>query len=248
MINILTLKIGTKYSADYVNRLYSGMKRNTSIDFNFYCYTEDSDGLFSDIIVVPLENPDDLKLQWHKLEFHNSGFANIKNGELCLILDIDWIIINNIDDILNHKLPKKQFGCFERWWSNRRNWCKINGGFQMYNMGDTQHLYDTFIEKPNYWQEYFINNKQADGPINGEQNFIDMHVDDNRHWFPMKWFAKYSIDEYRRIQSNWHNEINREDPYYIDNEFSNSIKMVHFSNSSNMIENYKDLWIKKYWL
>ena len=247
-MNILTLKVGTKYDYRYVNNLYEGLKANSTVNFNFYCYTDDHKNLNKNIITIPITNVEKYKLQWHKLEFHNSGFANIKSGETCLILDIDWIIINNMNDILNHKLSKRQFGCFERWWSNRRNFCKINGGFQMYNMGDTQHLYDIFTEKPNHWQEFFINNGYAEGPVNGEQNFIDMHIDNNRHWFPMEWFAKYSPDEYRKIQSNWHYEINNKDPYYIDNEFSDSIKMIHFSNSNNMIENYKDSWIKKYWI
>tara|TARA_B100001057_G_scaffold399508_1_gene410428 strand:- start:691 stop:1434 length:744 start_codon:yes stop_codon:yes gene_type:complete len=247
-MNILTLKIGKKYSAKYVNNLYEGLIRNTTKSFNFYCYTDDTKNLNKNIITVPIANTEKYKLQWHKLDFHNNGFANIESGETCLILDIDWIIINNINEIINHKLLDNQFGCFERWWSNKRNYCKINGGFQMYNMGDTQHLYDTFNIKPDYWQEYFINNGEAEGPVNGEQNFIDMHVSDNRYWFPMKWFAKYSLDEYRKIQSNWHNEVNNEDPYYIDNQFSESIKMIHFSNSNNMIENYKDSWIKKYWI
>ena len=41
MIHILTLKVGTKYSADYVNKLYNSIKRNTTKEFKLYCYTED---------------------------------------------------------------------------------------------------------------------------------------------------------------------------------------------------------------
>ena len=33
MIHILTLKVGTKYSVDYVNRLYNSIKRNTQGQF-----------------------------------------------------------------------------------------------------------------------------------------------------------------------------------------------------------------------
>ena len=51
-MNILTLKVGDKYSPDYVNRLYKGFKRNSSVPFDFYCYTENSDGLDDNISVI----------------------------------------------------------------------------------------------------------------------------------------------------------------------------------------------------
>jgi hypothetical protein len=247
IINILTLKVGTKYPAVYVNKLYNSIKRNTTVDFKFFCYTEDPTDLGPNINVIPLEDPAELKLQWHKLKFHNTGFAGISTGETCLILDIDWIITNNMDDILSFKLEPGVFGCFERWWSNRRNWCKINGGFQMYLMGDTQHLYDTFFEKPTYWQDYYISIGEAEGPVNGEQNFIDKHVGDKRHWFPMSWFAKVRAEEYKKIQLNWHLDVNSDEPYYMGGNFADSIKMVHFSNSANQMHLIDESWINDYW-
>lgn len=102
MINILTLKVGDKYGPDYVNNLYNSIKRNTSVEFNFYCYTEDPTGLNENIRIVTLENPDLYYKQWHKMCFHKDNFGGIKTGEKCLILDIDWIITGNIDDILNY--------------------------------------------------------------------------------------------------------------------------------------------------
>lgn len=246
-VNILTLKIGDRYGPEYVNRLYNGIKRNSTIPFNFFCYTEDPTGLDDAIVIIPIENPDKLKLQWHKLEFHKTGFANIDLGASCLILDIDWIIIDNIDKILNHSLDRGQFGCFERWWSNKRNFCKLNGGFQMYRMGDTQHLYDIFFSDPEKWQEYFIQRGEAEGPVNGEQNFIDLHASDNRHWFPMDWFAKYREEEYYKIQQNWHLDVNNTEPYYLAGEFCNSIKMIHFSNSTNLIHTINEEWVQDHW-
>ena len=46
---VLCLKHGTKYSADYVNRLYNMVKRNCRIDYEFVCMTEDANGLDSNI-------------------------------------------------------------------------------------------------------------------------------------------------------------------------------------------------------
>ena len=227
MIHILTLKVGTKYGSEYVNNLYRSIKKNSTTPFTLYCYTEDSTGLDEDIAIVPLEDPSEFSLQWHKVKFHKINFAGIPTGEKCLILDIDWIVTGNMDSILNYQLPKRTFGCFERWWSNLRHLCKINGGFQMYYMGDTH----------------------PDGPVNGEQNFIDMHVELDREWLPMKWFAKWQEDDWLKIQKNWNEDVSKHEPYYMGGDFAESIKMVHFSNADNLIIEAmeKHEWINDFW-
>lgn len=246
-MNILTLKVGSKYSSVYVNRLYNSIKRNSTVDFKFYCYTEDPEVLDKDIIIVPIEDPLEFKLQWHKLKFHQEGFGGIPNGEKCLILDIDWIITGEMDDILLYPLPPKHFGCFKRWWSNRLDDCMINGGFQMFYMGDTDYLWQTFSSNPGHWQEHYINIGEAKGPVNGEQNFIDQHVIQDRSWFPMEWFAKYNDEEIVKIQYNWQTIVGKDEPYYLGGEFDECIKMVHFSNADNNMELIKDQWINNFW-
>lgn len=249
-MNILTLKVGTKYSSEYVNKLYSSIERESTVPFKMYCYTEDPTGLRDEIVVVPIEDPNEFALQWHKLKFHKTGFAGILEGEQCLILDIDWIITGSMDEILLHQLEDGQFGCFERWWSNLRHFCKINGGFQMYRMGDTNHLWEKFSADPEYWQSYYVNNGFAVGPVNGEQNFIDQHAGDNRYWFPMRWFAKYHDEEWPKIQKNWHRDVDSSEPYYMGGDFCEDIKMVHFSNSENLIHKVADHheWVSQYWI
>jgi len=255
MINILTLKVDTKYSAEYVNRLYNSIKRNTTAEFKFYCYTENPVDLLPEICIIPIEHPNKFKLQWHKLIFHKTGFANIPIGQKCLILDIDWVILNNIDCILQYDLPSNHLGCFERWWSNRRNWCKLNGGFQMFYMGETNYLWEEFIKNPEHWQDYFIRIGEAVGPVNGEQNFIDKHTI-NKEWLPMKWFAKYVSEALEpgtmaKLQTNWHTDVNNRDPFYLAGEFAESIKMVHFSDAYNLIHlnnTQEDDWINDVWI
>ena len=44
---VVCLKYGDKYSADYVNKLYNGVKRNLTVPFEFVCYTEDPKGIRS---------------------------------------------------------------------------------------------------------------------------------------------------------------------------------------------------------
>ena len=53
-ISILTVKWGTRYGPDYVNKLYAGILRNTSWDVVFYCFTDDGKGLHENIKVIEL--------------------------------------------------------------------------------------------------------------------------------------------------------------------------------------------------
>ena len=51
MIHVNCVRWGTKYSIDYVNRLYNMVKRNLPAEFTFYCQTDDTHGMDSNIAV-----------------------------------------------------------------------------------------------------------------------------------------------------------------------------------------------------
>ena len=53
MIHVICSKWGDKYSADYINKLYNMVKRHLPAEFKFYCQTEDTDGLDSNIEILP---------------------------------------------------------------------------------------------------------------------------------------------------------------------------------------------------
>ena len=52
--NVICIKWGTLFGPEYVNRLYSGVRRNIEAKVNFFCMTENADGLHPDIKVLPL--------------------------------------------------------------------------------------------------------------------------------------------------------------------------------------------------
>ena len=61
--NILCLKHGQKYNADYVNKLYNMVSRNITVPFTMHCITEDRDGINPNINIIPLPKiPQDLNL------------------------------------------------------------------------------------------------------------------------------------------------------------------------------------------
>lgn len=98
-VNIVTMKWGTRYGAEYVNKLFGGVSRNLSLPFNFICFTDDNTGLAEGIISHPIPEmdlePPKLYKGWRKLCLFKAGLP--VDGK-CLFLDLDIIITDSLDD------------------------------------------------------------------------------------------------------------------------------------------------------
>jgi hypothetical protein len=57
VLNVVCVKYGTKYGADYVNKLYWGVKQHLKVPYTFTCFTENAEGLDEEIRVQPLKHP-----------------------------------------------------------------------------------------------------------------------------------------------------------------------------------------------
>ena len=75
-VKIICLKWGTKYPAEYVNRLYRMVNNHLAIPFEFYCITENADGLYSEVNVLDLEIEEGLKGWWYKLQLFKKDFMD----------------------------------------------------------------------------------------------------------------------------------------------------------------------------
>ena len=95
-MNIVCVKWGTKYGPDYVNKLYSMVQRNMSIDFQFFCYTDDVNGLDSEIHTIPIES--DLVEWWPKIDL-----LNIMTRGETILFDLDVVILNPLERLCSTK-------------------------------------------------------------------------------------------------------------------------------------------------
>lgn len=96
--NVVCLKWGTKFDSEYVNRLYRMVKHNLTIPFRFVCFTDDANGLDSQIETFPIPEMSFVtgpERGWKKLSVFNKQLGNLEGKALCL--DVDVVIINNID-------------------------------------------------------------------------------------------------------------------------------------------------------
>ena len=92
-VRIITVKWGTKYDADYVNKVYAGIKRYTQRPFTFICFTDNKEGL--DENIEPREQIEDWKGWWGKATIFSKvhGFGEGLN----YFIDLDMIISGSLD-------------------------------------------------------------------------------------------------------------------------------------------------------
>lgn len=105
MVNVICLKWGTKYGPEYVNNLYAGIKRNTTLNFKFWCVTEDATGIREEVNILPLPYADQLDSWWNKLSLFSSDLP-FPLGTPLFYVDLDTLITGNIDLILKLNSPK----------------------------------------------------------------------------------------------------------------------------------------------
>lgn len=106
-LNVVTLKWGTRYGAEYVNKLFAGVSRNLTPPFRFICFTDDTAGLAEGIEAFPIPeidlNPPHLYNGWRKLCLFQK---NLPIEGLSLFLDLDIIITGNLDDFFRFEPDK----------------------------------------------------------------------------------------------------------------------------------------------
>ena len=77
-VNIICMKWGDKFPAEYVNRLYGMVERNLSSKFRFVCFTENSDGIRDEVEIQGLPEldlpPGSPERGWRKLTVFKKDF------------------------------------------------------------------------------------------------------------------------------------------------------------------------------
>ena len=176
-INILCVKHGVKYSAEYVNILYSMCKRHCSLDFNFYCLTDDAKGLDKNILVKML--PNNLAGWWSKM-YMFSNKLDIK-GEI-LYMDLDVVIANNIDKLFT--FADDNWAIIRDFLRNQnKTWQKYNSSVIKFTSGDLDKM----------WQDFTIGQADIQRRFRGDQDYIFYWAQKNKKatLFPDEWIQSW---------------------------------------------------------
>jgi len=183
-VNILSLKWGSLYGADYANCLYAGVSRHLSRPFRFLCFTDDPTGLDPRIDAQPLPEIElgrMARTTWLKLGLFQAGLARMTGP--CLFLDLDVIITGSMDPFFDF-MPGKR--CIAQNWvlKHQQLFKKRpdvgNSSIFRFDAGTTQFIVDKF----NAEREWAIDN------FHPPQTYLTYALGE-KHYFPDNLVASF---------------------------------------------------------
>jgi hypothetical protein len=174
---VVCLKYGNKYSAEYVNTLYSMVERNLTVPYEFVCYTEDSTGIDPSITIKPLTLISNVHGWWYKPMFFNPDLG--LKGTI-LFLDLDVIVFRNIDNLFTYEPGKF---CIIRDFTRFviRDYKKFNSSVFRLETGQHSQVYTQFIENP----------KNIVRRFHGDQDWIYSTIQKDFVYWPDEWIQSY---------------------------------------------------------
>lgn len=105
---IICIKWGTKYGADYANKLYGMVSRNITPPFRFVCFTDDTTDVRSEVECQELP-PLDITMPTNTMgKWPKSRLWGEKLGDLTgnvLFLDLDVIVVDSLDPFFEYGKP-----------------------------------------------------------------------------------------------------------------------------------------------
>jgi hypothetical protein len=146
---VLCLKHGTKYSADYVNKLYNMVARHCTLDYEFVCLTDDPADIDYRVKTIPL--PRGISGWWCKPYMFSKDLP--LNGTV-LYMDLDVVIANNIDKLFTwspgHWCTIRDFTR-----AMRPKWHKYNSSVVRFEAGSLDFVWESFNkDKDNIQKRY----------------------------------------------------------------------------------------------
>ena len=185
------------------------VKRNTSFNFNFICFTDDPVGIKqhqeSHIDVRPLPHKG-LNHWWNRMALFKKG---VLTGP-CINIDLDVVIHDNIDELFElddsfYMVKGKKFAC------------RLLGMFEGYN--DCVVKFNA--DKHNFMWEKFIKHKgMFSSQVDNAMTMILKLGNHEHKLFPDEWFWRFWNKDGKTPQSKFcHFSINKSKQGEIDDEF-----------------------------
>ena len=155
--NIICIKWGTLFGPEYVNRLYSGVRRTLRLPVRFLCMTEHRDGLHPDIEVLDLpEEPFRTEMDaalavanrqgaMRKTSLFRQGLVPDLDGPF-LGFDLDVVITGSLDPIWN--LAPGTVAMRHDWVEARKGRPTGHGSVFRFDPAEHGFLYDDLAANP----------------------------------------------------------------------------------------------------
>lgn len=145
MIQVVCLKWGSKFSADWVNRLHNSVSRHLTLPHEFTCFTDCVEGLNAGIKIHHLPENKQITGWWWKLYLFKQGIFS--DTDTVLFFDLDMVIVNNIDDLVTH-LPNKFLGLRDVSRKFTPSQQKLGSAVMRWQANTHAYLWDDFVANP----------------------------------------------------------------------------------------------------
>lgn len=146
MKNVVCIKHGDKYNSKYVNILYNMVKRHATEEFKFYCMTDNTEGILSEIITINFPPNNIFDKWWNKmyaLEYFTEGET--------ILFDLDIIIHGSLKELFDHKT--KDLNVLYASWKNQEFGSEIgntlfNSSVMKWTDDQGKKVSDQFFKEP----------------------------------------------------------------------------------------------------
>jgi hypothetical protein len=150
IVNFITLKWGTKYGPEYVNRLYWTLKNTYSSEFVFHCITDNNRGLDKNIKTIKLKKNFSKVFTIQKIQCMSIGHEIQGNK---VLLDLDILIQNDLYPyLLEYNFYEPRF-CASSWQDKEHVLetihiasCFVNSSFVTWKEDQLDFLYKFYMK------------------------------------------------------------------------------------------------------
>jgi len=175
---IICMKWGSRYGPEFVNRLYTSVKRHTRNITKVYCFTDDTNGINENVIckpMPPISLPNIISLTpWRKLSIWQFPLYNL-TGDV-LFLDLDLVITGNLDQFFDYK--PGHYCVIENWTQLGKN--IGNTSCFRIPVGKYHSIFKHFEDDPvKIWKKYHI-----------EQTYLSDSIKEQIFW-PSAWCKSF---------------------------------------------------------
>ena len=189
---ILCMKWGTKYGADYVNRLYGMVRRHLRGEFRFVCLTDLSTGIRAEVHCLPIPDlalPEGIPERgWKKLTTFAADLHGLKGT--ALFLDLDVVIV---DDITPFFEQPGEFIIIHDW---KRPW-RVTGNSSVYRFELGAH--------PEVLERFRVEHESIRTRLRNEQAWLSevLHQQGRLDYWPQAWCASWKYHCIPRFPLNF---------------------------------------------
>jgi hypothetical protein len=172
------MKWGSRYGPEFVNRLYTSVKRHTKKTTKVYCFTDDTKGIDKNVICKPLPPinlPNIISITpWRKLSIWQFPLYDL-TGDV-LFLDLDLVITGNLDQFFDYK--PGHYCVIENWTQLGKN--IGNTSCFRIPIGKYHSIFKRFEDDPvKIWEKYHI-----------EQTYLSDSIKEQIFW-PSAWCKSF---------------------------------------------------------